>query len=423
MSSPIAIRVSGLGKAYRLGTLRQAYGTFRDLVSLSFRRFGGRHGSPSQPSIIWALRDVELEVSEGEVLGLIGRNGAGKSTLLKILSRITPPTEGRIEILGRVGALLEVGAGFHPELTGRENIFLNGSILGMKRHEIRSKLADIIEFSGIDAFIDTPVKRYSSGMYVRLAFSVAAHMEPDILLVDEVLAVGDAAFQARCLGKIDEVTSDGRTVVFVSHNMAAIQGLCHRAVLLTDGRIQDQGPPEEVIRTYLDTVMTQDLGAEADLSEHPRRRPGSEPVLRQVRLSADGGPASIVQMGGRLAVEIDYARDQEIHGLRVGLAVESALGMRVMVLSPTLHAPDLLENAGRCGTLRCEIPEIPLLPGLYHLTVIVGAADRDLDAVDQATSFTVASADVFGTGQAPGAGHGIVYQRAEWTIVSPSAKK
>jgi lipopolysaccharide transport system ATP-binding protein len=245
-----AIEANGLSKRYRIGQMQAAYGTLRDSLVRASARLTGREG-PAEQEEIWALRDVSFNVREGEVLGLVGRNGAGKSTLLKILTRITTPTTGRAVIRGRVGSLLEVGTGFNPELTGRENVFLNGSILGMKRREIRQKLPDIIEFSGIDKFIDTPVKRYSSGMGVRLAFSVAAHLEPEILLVDEVLAVGDAEFQQRCLGRMEQFSGTGRTVLFVSHNMQTINQLCDRVLWLDDGAVMADGDPSEVVTQYL----------------------------------------------------------------------------------------------------------------------------------------------------------------------------
>jgi lipopolysaccharide transport system ATP-binding protein len=245
-----AITAAGLSKRYRIGELQSSYGTLREsLVRVAKRAVRGRHRPHHEE--IWALRDVSFDVPEGQVLGVIGRNGAGKSTLLKILTRITTPTNGRAEIRGRVGSLLEVGTGFHPELTGRENVFLNGSVLGMKRKEITGKLDEIVEFAGIERFIDTPVKRYSSGMYVRLAFAVAAHLEPEILLVDEVLAVGDADFQRRCLGRMEDFGQSGRTVLFVSHNMPAIARLCHRTILLSDGQIERDGPSPDVVAHYL----------------------------------------------------------------------------------------------------------------------------------------------------------------------------
>jgi lipopolysaccharide transport system ATP-binding protein len=245
-----AIEVHELSKSYRIGQMQAAYGTLRDSFTRAAARATGR--APSHPrEEIWALRDVSFSVGQGEVLGVIGRNGAGKSTLLKLLTRITAPTSGRAIIRGRVGSLLEVGTGFNPELTGRENVFLNGSILGMKRREIQRKFDDIVEFSGIEKFIDTPVKRYSSGMYVRLAFSVAAHLEPEILLVDEVLAVGDAEFQQRCLGRMEDFSGTGRTVLFVSHNMQTINQLCDRAIWLDAGGVAEDGDPSSVVSHYL----------------------------------------------------------------------------------------------------------------------------------------------------------------------------
>ena len=264
MSEPV-IEVKNIGKKYRLGQNRGGYIALRDVLAnvlkspFSFLKHKAKvvAGLEKQEEF-WALKNVNFTVNKGEVIGIIGRNGAGKSTLLKILSQITPPTEGEITIHGRVGSLLEVGTGFHPELTGRENIFLNGAILGMKRAETARKFDQIVEFSGVGKFIDTPVKRYSSGMYVRLAFSIAAHMEPDILLVDEVLAVGDAEFQKKCLGKMEEVTrQDGRTIIFISHNMSAIQELCEKTILFEDGKITMVGRTDDVIKHYLSNMPTE----------------------------------------------------------------------------------------------------------------------------------------------------------------------
>jgi lipopolysaccharide transport system ATP-binding protein len=250
---PVAIEAQGLSKQYRIGQYQAGYETLRETMTRAAKRLVGREHE-QQREDIWALQDVSFQVEESEVLGVIGRNGAGKTTLLKILTRITTPTHGSAEIRGRVGSLLEVGTGFHPELTGRENVYLNGSILGMKRREITRKFSDIVDFSGIEKFIDTPVKRYSSGMYVRLAFSVAAHLEPEILLVDEVLAVGDAEFQRRCLGRMEELSGSGRTVLFVSHNMQAVSQLCDRAILLDGGKVVREGPSAEVVANYLQEV-------------------------------------------------------------------------------------------------------------------------------------------------------------------------
>jgi lipopolysaccharide transport system ATP-binding protein len=256
-SHPPAIRVSHLSKQYRLGGPQEQYLTLRDAIVNSVKAPFKRFNQAPPDEGFWALKDVSFDVEQGEVVGIIGRNGAGKSTLLKILSRITSPTEGTVELHGRVGSLLEVGTGFHPELTGRENIFLSGSILGMKRWEIDAKLDEIVKFSEIEKFLDTPVKRYSSGMYVRLAFAVAAHLEPEILLVDEVLAVGDVAFQKKCLGKMQDISETGRTVFFVSHNMGSIEKLCSRTILLSNGKITADGGTSSVVQTYLNMGLSQ----------------------------------------------------------------------------------------------------------------------------------------------------------------------
>jgi homopolymeric O-antigen transport system ATP-binding protein len=282
----IAIEAQGISKRYRLGEFQAAYGTLRESLVHAGRLLTGKeHKLKTQE--LWALEDVSFEVEQGEVLGVIGRNGAGKSTLLKVLTRITTPTRGRVEIRGRVGSLLEVGTGFHPELTGRENIYLNGAILGMKRREIQRKLPEMVEFSGVEAFLDTPVKRYSSGMYVRLAFSVAAHLEPEILLVDEVLAVGDAEFQARCLGRMEDFGATGRTVLFVSHNMQAVAQLCDRVLLMEHGKVVRDGPAAEVVAHYLQTSA----GAGASrVWPDLETAPGDELVrLRSVRIVDSGG--------------------------------------------------------------------------------------------------------------------------------------
>ncbi|NNC98794.1 MAG: ABC transporter ATP-binding protein, partial [Gammaproteobacteria bacterium] len=273
-----AIVASGLGKQYLLGGAEQHYDTFRDLLrgmmKAPFRKFKKLSGNVER-DLFWALRELDFEIPEGQITGVIGRNGAGKSTLLKILSRITSPTTGRVEIHGRVASLLEVGSGFHPELTGRENIYMNASILGMRRQEVHHKLDDIVQFAEVERFLDTPVKRYSSGMYVRLAFSVAAHVDPDVLLVDEVLAVGDAKFQQRCIGKLSEVGQQGRTVLFVSHNMGLIQELCSHSLYLKEGRINHYGKTNDVLPKYLSDGVEQQGEWAAD---------DSQGTLRQIRL-------------------------------------------------------------------------------------------------------------------------------------------
>ena len=304
MATSAVIRADGLSKRYRIGQLQAGYDTLRDTIAHGVSLVVHREHRPP-PEEIWALRDVSFSVEQGEVLGIIGANGAGKSTLLKILTRITAPTNGGAVIRGRVGSLLEVGTGFHGELTGRENIYLNGSILGMSRREITSKLPAIIDFSGVAKFIDTPVKRYSSGMYVRLAFSVAAHLEPEILLVDEVLAVGDAEFQRRCLGRMEELSRYGRTVIFVSHQMQVLSRLCDRAILLREGEVVMDGPSADVVAHYLQTEAGQGSSrAWAD----PATAPGSKRArFRGIRVvDEDGQLADAVDVRRAVGVEIAF---------------------------------------------------------------------------------------------------------------------
>src|SRR5256714_8244945 len=314
-----AIRVQGLGKSYRIGHLERA-DTLRDAVQnfvmaprTRLRKFFAK---PTDQQTIWALRDVSFDLDHGQVLGIVGRNWAGKSTLLKILSRITHPTEGYADVWGRLASLLEIGTGFHQDLTGRDNVYLNGAILGMRRTEISSKFDQIVDFAGIEKFIDTPVKRYSSGMYVRLAFAVAAHLDPDILIVDEVLSVGDAEFQRKCLGKMGEVTSEeGRTVLFVSHNMTAVESFCPRCIYLEDGRIAVDGPTSTAISMYLAGASAAPEGrrGEFDLSAVPRP-PGLRPVLRHLSIrDQDGHPTDVIRMGDGLSLVID------VEGLTVPL--------------------------------------------------------------------------------------------------------
>ena len=333
-----AIDAHGLSKRYRIGQMQAAYGTLRDSLARSAARVSGRE-APPEAQEIWALRDVTFSVREGEVLGVIGRNGAGKSTLLKILTRITSPTSGRAVIRGRVGSLLEVGTGFNPELTGRENVFLNGSILGMKRREIQAKLPDIVEFSGVEKFIDTPVKRYSSGMNVRLAFSVAAHLEPEILLVDEVLAVGDAEFQQRCLGRMEDFSGTGRTVVFVSHNMQTINQLCNRVLWIDGGTISDDGEPAAVVTHYLQSTSYA-TGAHISWPDD-ESAPGDDLVrLLSVRaVDEDGNLAETIDVREPIGIEIRYRVLHEGPGLFAKIRVIEPRGTTAFnALDTTSHA-------------------------------------------------------------------------------------
>jgi lipopolysaccharide transport system ATP-binding protein len=345
----VAIEAQELSKRYRLGQMQAAYGTLRDSMARAAARLAGRV-EPHERQEIWALRDVSFSVREGEVLGVIGRNGAGKSTLLKILTRITAPTTGRATIQGRVGSLLEVGTGFNPELTGRENVFLNGSILGMKRREIQRKLPDITEFAGIERFMDTPVKRYSSGMYVRLAFSVAAHLEPEILLVDEVLAVGDAEFQQRCLGRMEDFSGTGRTVLFVSHNMQTINQLCDRAIWLDGGKIVADGAPSDVVTRYLHSSPSS--GSRISWPDD-ESAPGDDLArLLLVRaISEDGEAIDTIDVRDTVGIEIRF------RVLRDGPAVFAKIRVRDRQGDIAFNAMDTVAQAEESST-----------PGVYTAT-------------------------------------------------------
>jgi len=377
--SDIAIRAEGLGKEFHIGALRrQRYNTLRDhvanAVAAPFRRAGKllrgqATGAAELDETFWALRDISFEVERGEVVGVIGHNGAGKSTLLKILSRITEPTMGVAEIHGRVGCLLEVGTGFHPELTGRENIFLNGAILGMARSEIAARFDEIVAFSEVEKFIDTPVKHYSSGMGLRLAFSVAAHLEPEILIVDEVLAVGDAAFQQKCLGKMGEVAEAGRTVLLVSHNMAAINRLCERAILLSEGELVLDGPAGEVVSAYLSAgrPIVSSWKRSQDDGEQPDG--DADAILESVSILDEAhAPADIVPFDGGLQVEIGYTLRVSIRGLAVLCAVINDRG-EVVWMSEDIDTTDLGGEVREAGTYTstCLVPPRLLKPGRYML--------------------------------------------------------
>jgi lipopolysaccharide transport system ATP-binding protein len=366
--SDIAIKVENLGKKYRIGGPTERYSTFRDTLA-GFVRSPFRRLSPSPTQDLWALKDVSFEVKQGETVGIIGRNGAGKSTLLKLLSRITDPTEGRVTLNGRVASLLEVGTGFHPELTGRENIFLNGAILGMTRVEIKSKFDEIVDFAEIEKFLDTPVKRYSSGMYVRLAFAVAAHLEPEILLVDEVLAVGDAAFQKKCLGKMSAVAEQGRTVLLVSHNMGAIKQFCRQTIVLEAGRIVFEGDTLTAVSTYLKQEYADAQGVRAwDQSNAPG---DTSARLYSMRVRAeDGDDRTEFGTDETIGIEIRYAIYRRMPLLRIGFSLHSPDGTYLFYSSDD----DMDAYAGQVrepGTYisYCRIPKSWLNIGAYYVVV------------------------------------------------------
>ncbi len=411
-SQPPVVSVRDLGKHYRIARgAKPSRGNETLAESLV-----GRLRNPfarAQRDAFWAVRHVNFDVAEGEVLGVVGRNGAGKSTLLKLLSRITRPSEGHFELRGRVGSLLEVGTGFHPELTGRENIFLNGAILGMGRGEVKAKFDEIVDFSGVERFLDTPVKRYSSGMYVRLAFGVAAHLEPEILIVDEVLAVGDAEFQKKCLGKMKSVAGSGRTVLFVSHNMTAVRSLCSRCLWMENGSVREEGPAGEIVSKYLARAIT--TAACVDLTEHPGRPGGMSPALRRVEFFADGDlPPGGVAIGGTLRFRVlVHPPAAAIQSPVIGCVVTGPDGGRVFAT----HSRDAgaAFELGEPMWVECALPDLALAPGWYAMKLSLGGLGPTVDAVEDAAHFEVLPTDYFGNGRLPDAGQGVLVQRSHWT--------
>jgi lipopolysaccharide transport system ATP-binding protein len=388
--SGIAIQTNELGKEYALGLSSRGYGTLREgIVNAAKSSLGrmSRRGEQPRQDTLWALRDLSLTIREGEVVGLIGHNGAGKSTLLKILSRIVEPTTGWADVTGRAGSLLEVGTGFHPELTGRENVFLNGAILGMRRAEIRSRFDEIVAFANIERFLDTPVKRYSSGMSVRLAFAVAAHLEPEILLVDEVLAVGDAAFQRKSLAKMSEVAEEGRTVIFVSHNLAIIQALCSRGVLLEGGRAVADAPVGEAVDQYLRAL---ERGANDDLLERSDRdgRGWKEVLVKRLEMrdSVSGRPDVIV--GGRPA-KIVVELSAVLPSIECQLTILNSLGNPVTTVDSLISAPSDVRDPEMGPRIECEFDTLSLLPGRYRVDVLVKARRQIQDGLQAAAFFDV----------------------------------
>src|SRR5205809_1800684 len=412
----IAIRVENLSKQYKIGLAQHRHDTLRDQVVNGLRSLLLRNGRLSD-TIFWALKDISLEIKQGEVVGIIGRNGAGKSTLLRILSRITEPTAGTATIQGRVSSLLEVGTGFHLELTGRENVYLNGAIMGMKKAEIVRKFDQIVAFAEVDGFIDTPVKRYSSGMYVRLAFAVAAHLEPEIMIVDEVLAVGDTAFQRKCLGKMGDVAKEGMTVLFVSHNMAAMQGLCSKCFLLSSGQLVAEGAPETVVGQYLADVSD---GTPAVLGQRKDRQGSGKIQFQEVSiLDGNGRPIDLALSGQDIEIALSYrSRDgKPISRLDAHITFYTMLGQFMFTCSSESsgHLLDVLPADGR---LVCRIPELPLSPGRYVINLFSTVGSVIAEWVQQASYINVAAGDYFGTGQLRPQQEGFLVKN-KWTVRTP----
>jgi lipopolysaccharide transport system ATP-binding protein len=436
MNQP-AIRVVGLGKEYHIGAQRTGKATLRDTIIDAFARpirrtakllRGQATGAADLDASHWALRDVSFDISDGDVVGVIGRNGAGKSTLLKILSQITEPTHGYVEIHGRVGSLLEVGTGFHQELSGRENVYLNGAILGMTKREIDRKFDEIVAFAEIEKFLDTPVKHYSSGMYVRLAFSVAAHLEPEILLVDEVLSVGDIAFQKKCLGKMDEVRQSGRTILFVSHNMATVENLCAKTMVFQDGKMAFAGPSKDAVKFYLQSMMEREQSAETGLSDNR----WANPVHRQHRSSDEvisytgiefknpaKQPVQFVCSGEPLVIRLHYRASTDGARPIFGMGIETESGTVISRVSTWLCGVEVPPLPSGDGFIDLCLDSVNFMPGRYFLSVWVGAMGPIIyDSIDRAVALSVEESDFYGSGRSSQDKSVIMMLRCHWECVS-----
>lgn len=417
-----AISVDHVSKQYRIGvdagelkyrSLRQA---ISDACMAPVRRLSRSGSQASKDDTVWVLNDVSFDVSPGEVIGLIGRNGSGKSTMLKILSRITAPTSGKVQVQGRIGSLLEVGTGFHPDLTGRENVFLNGSILGMKHREIQRQFDAIVEFADITQFLDTPVKRYSSGMYVRLAFAVAAHLNPEILLVDEVLAVGDVDFQRKCIGSMQSVANSGRTVVLVSHNLALIEKLCRSAVWLDKGDLRLTGSADEVVSDY---VKQSRSWTSSNLLDYPHRKPDSTARFSSIRiLDRNGQECHDLPAGSDIVIKLGIEADQVIRQPCVAVTIVTPHNQRVFYCGSRDAGCDLPPIEGRYS-LTCHLKSLNLLAGRYYIDLSLhDPAYRDYDSIPSAAYFDIRRTDVLNSGIPLGQEHGLVYFNSRWELKS-----
>lgn len=422
------IKAENLGKKYIIGHQKQRGGdSLRDAMTHTARGIWQRVRHPLSPNResvdleeLWALKDIDFEVKQGERVGIIGRNGAGKSTLLKILSRVTEPTTGKVRIKGRVSSLLEVGTGFHPELTGRENIFLNGAILGMTRQEIKRKFDEIITFAELEKFLDTPVKRYSSGMYVRLAFAVAAHLEPEILIVDEVLAVGDAAFQKKCLSKMENVAKEGRTVLFVSHQMAAILNLCQRVILIDCGCIVADGANKKVVDQYLQTTSKT---TNFSLAECLDRRGNQKLKFDAFELrSFSGLLVPHVYSGQDVTIALKYKSNtgRSLRNVHIAIGVHGNFNENLFHLSTNVASSDF-DKIPPTGTILCKIPRLPLQPGKYSFNLFCVVAGETADWVENAGMIKVQAGDFFGSGKLPPPNQGALMVQHSWSIASASS--
>ena len=424
MKDDVILKVENLSKQYRLGLV--GTGTISHDLNRFFARIRGKddpylkigesndRSTKGTSEYVWALKDINFEVKRGEVLGIIGKNGAGKSTLLKILSKVTGPTTGAIKSKGRIASLLEVGTGFHPEMTGKENIFLNGAILGMTKKEITSKLHEIIVFSGCERYIDTPVKRYSSGMKVRLAFAVAAFLEPDILVVDEVLAVGDAEFQKKAIGKMQDISSQGgRTVLFVSHDMTAIQSLCPRLIVLNKGGISFDGSVVEGVDYYLNSSLESDVNQGETYFEITKNRQVSFIKLKNTSLVS----STNFFMGNSIYFQIGIKNDKESKDVRLALVIYSSKGEKIAVVGSMESSKKIFNISDNDFSFNLEIMKLNLMPGRYFITILLAFESKIIDKREECISFKVIESDVFGTGKIPN-GNYIVYFNSNWNLIN-----
>ncbi|HKD53581.1 MAG TPA: ABC transporter ATP-binding protein [Steroidobacteraceae bacterium] len=407
-----SITIENLSKRYEIGALQHETQLREQLVRVLRAPFRGR--TPRE--VLWALRDVSFSVQEGEVVGIIGRNGAGKSTLLKILSKITYPTSGSVRARGRVAALLEVGAGFHEELTGRENIFLNGSVMGMRKKEVDAKLEAIVEFSGMQRFIDTPIKRYSSGMRSRLGFAVAAHLDPDVLIVDEVLAVGDAAFQKKCISAMHELRGGGRTVLFVSHNMAAVENLCTRGIWLAQGSVQRDGPVREVIEEYMESFTAADNASNPLTAIDGRRGNGDIRYTRVEFRSSDGELQPVTRAGRSVVIRLHYRATKPIEHPNFGLRLHTELGTLVTDTSVWLTGLDIPLLPMGEGYVDLEIDSLNLVPARYYFTLFINSCLEPImyDLLEHAVYLDVEEAPIYGQSRRIDSRYGMVFFPQRW---------
>jgi lipopolysaccharide transport system ATP-binding protein len=416
--SHVAIKAEGLGKNYKLG-LTASYGSLRESISKGTSRALSRVTGKEpkrEVDLLWALKDISFTVNSGEAVGLIGHNGAGKSTLLKVLSRIAEPSSGWAEVTGRVGSLLEVGTGFHPELTGRENVFLNGAILGMRRSEIRARFDEIVSFADMERFLDTPVKRYSSGMQVRLAFAVAAHLEPEILLVDEVLAVGDATFQRKSLAKMAEVARAGSTVIFVSHNLATIQALCERGILLERGKVIADAPVEEAVTGYLRAM---ERAATADLLDRTDRdrRGWEQTKIKRITIVDPVSDQPEVIVGGRPArITVDLT--EVLPMMECQLTVLNSLGNPITTFDSELASPSDVRDGEQGAQIHCDVESVPLIPGRYRIDIVLRGRQEIQDGLQAAIFFDVEPGVIDGRPMPVAASDGDVVLRHSWRLPS-----